>query len=75
MKRYLTFVGDSYYADGGWLDFKGSRDAVDDASALAAAAIIADDLSLPWWHVVDSRTGEIVAGISGRFCGNLPKQS
>ena len=31
MKRFLVFGFDSYYPDGGWEDFKGHADTIEDA--------------------------------------------
>lgn len=55
MKRYLLFAGDTYYPGGGWTDFIGSFDSIDDA--IAATGHVQHD----WWHVVDATTGKEVA--------------
>lgn len=73
MKRYLTFGGSSYYADGGWLDFKGCGDTIEEAASLATR--MAEHDAIDWWHVVDSQSGKIVAGISGIYSGELPDPS
>lgn len=31
VKRYLLFYGDNYYPSGGWGDFQGDFDSLDDA--------------------------------------------
>lgn len=48
MKRYLVFHGDVYYASGGWDDFIGSFDVLDEAIAAAPRS------DFTWWHVVDT---------------------
>jgi hypothetical protein len=55
MKRYMLFAGDDYYPAGGWDDFIGSFDSVEDAMA-----------SFPrdrydWWHIVDATIGQEVS--------------
>jgi hypothetical protein len=58
MQRFLLFSGYTYYAAGGWLDFKSSftnlGDAKDEAAKVLDAGI--ED----WAHVVDTVTGIIV---------------
>ena len=51
LKRYLLFCGGTYYPYGGWDDFAGSYDSLEQAEKAAY-----DD----WWHIVDSDTGEII---------------
>jgi flavin-binding protein dodecin len=71
MKRYLVFAGTSYYASGGWLDFIGSAETLEEAAAEARRKTDADDC-LDWHHIVDAETMTIVAGKDGRYCGVLP---
>ena len=44
----MLFVGDDYYPLGGWRDFKGFFDTVEDAKA----AVLKEDLGLCWAHIV-----------------------
>lgn len=62
MKRFLLFVGDTYYPCGGWRDFKGSFDTEDEARA-HAAVLKADENGYGWdWaHIVDTETMTRVA--------------
>ncbi|WP_034299021.1 hypothetical protein [Herbaspirillum sp. RV1423] len=54
MKRYAVFAGPYYYPAGGWDDFVGFIDALDEvATALP-------DHVVDWWHVVDLTLGHIV---------------
>ena len=54
MKRYMLFAGWNYYPNGGWLDFGGSFETVEEAIQEAAL------LAINWWHVVDKQTDGIV---------------
>lgn len=55
MKRFLLFGGGYYSADGGWCDFKGSFDSIEEAQSAALA-----DKDLKWFHVADVQTASIV---------------
>lgn len=55
MKRYLLFVGDNYYPEGGWNDFRGAFDSIDDAINYVLGLLNRD-----WWHIVDTHTIQIV---------------
>ena len=57
MKPYLLFCGDTYYPLGGWEDFKGSFDTLEDARA----AMPIHEYS--WAHIAFD--GAIVEGYSG----------
>lgn len=58
MPRYLLFGGDTYYPGGGWEDYRGGFDSVEDA--LRAAARGSD-----WWHIVDLESGRIIEDQEG----------
>jgi hypothetical protein len=51
MKRYLMFAGSHYYPCGGWEDFKGCYDTVEEAEAAARAE------KEDWTQVVDTAPG------------------
>jgi len=55
LKRFLLFAGDNYYPRGGWDDFRGSYDSLEEALA-------APRHNDNWWHVVDSHLGTVVKG-------------
>ena len=57
MKRYLVFSGSDHYPDGGWYDFRGDADTLDEAIDLAHDP----KHSGYWWHVVDTETKSQVA--------------
>lgn len=57
LKRYLVFACDSYYPAGGWDDFKGSYDTLDEAKAAALEAEKVHD----WSDIVDCETGQRVS--------------
>lgn len=56
MKQFLVFAGSDYYPEGGWHDFVRSFDSKDDAIMFVAQKRDGD-----WWHIVDTKTGMIVA--------------
>lgn len=66
LPRYLLFSGSSYYAAGGWNDYKGAFLKLE--TALAAGAEIvrrykADrDGKDVWWHVVDFLSESVIGG-------------
>ena len=53
MKRYLLFSFDTYYPDGGWNDFIGDFDNVE--QALLA---LKQDSPYPEYHIIDTLTKE-----------------
>ncbi len=53
MKRYLLFAGWNYYPGGGWEDFQGSFETIEDAEN---AMTREND----WHHIVDIQTSEMV---------------
>lgn len=53
MKPYLLFAGDNYYPGGGWGDYIGSADSLEEALALLPA-------DADWHHVVHN--DQIVEG-------------
>jgi hypothetical protein len=55
MKRFLVFSGWYYQDLGGWLDFKGSFDTVEDAKVF-----LTKNENYEWCQIVDGITGEIV---------------
>lgn len=58
MKRYLLFAGSDCYPSGGWYDLR--RDyRTPEAAVRAARRLRRRDAE--WWHVVDAKTGQIVA--------------
>jgi hypothetical protein len=74
MNRYLLFSGCSFYANGGWIDWKGSYASLEEATAVAARIITEEDEDFSvgvddWWHVVDVETGKVVAGKQGVYSG------
>ena len=52
MKRYLLFCMESYYPNGGWDDFVGSYDTVEEART---------DARRDFWHIIDTETLKEVA--------------
>lgn len=54
MKRYLLFAGEEYYPSGGWNDFRGAFDTLEEAR-LAAFEPRGCEYGY-WFHVVDTQT-------------------
>ena len=56
MKRFLLFAGDEYYPLGGWHDFKGDFETLEDAQTWFLKVVLRYD----WAHVYDtiSRTSK-----------------
>lgn len=50
MKRYLLFAGDVYYPVGGWDDFRGAYDTIEEAQS----ASLAYRDTYEWFHIVDT---------------------
>ena len=53
MRRFWLFGGNDYYATGGFHDFIGSFNTLDDAVKEG------ETRSVEWWHVFDSESQEI----------------
>jgi hypothetical protein len=60
--RFLLFVGDYYYPEGGWRDFMGAHPTLE----AAKDAVSGGEFRWDWWHVVDVSVGGIVASGSER---------
>ena len=54
MKRFLVFYGDSYYPGGGWTDFKGDFDSIEEALKFLS------EKCYDWKDIVDSVTKKVV---------------
>ncbi len=54
MKKYLLFSGDMYYPCGGWDDFQGEYDTIEEAKE------IAEKQGDEWWQIVDLATREVI---------------
>lgn len=53
MKRFLLFCGSNYYPDGGWHDYAGDFETLDQATTEAERSTSFDH-RFDWWHVVDT---------------------
>jgi hypothetical protein len=60
LKRFLVFAGDDYYPSGGWGDFRGSYDTLEEALA-SCVCDPGDWTAHDWMHVIDAETMEKVA--------------
>ena len=69
MKPYLLFYGSCYYACGGWADFKGEFDTIEEAHA---AFVSADDdcmdSTCQWSQIVCTKTKAIVVRFNREYC-------
>lgn len=54
MKKYMVFAGDAYYPIGGWEDFKGTFDLIEEARERARVS------SGDWFQIVETDTGKVV---------------
>ena len=54
MKRYLLFAYDEYYPSGGWYDFRGSFDSIEEAKKFC------DRVNRDWAEIVDSQEGKVL---------------
>ena len=57
MKQYLVFAGSDYYPSGGWKDFKGSFDSIDEAKKFLNTKELR---SYDWFEIVDTIKMEVV---------------
>lgn len=56
-KRYLVFAGDAYYPCGGWDDFVGRTDSLEDARAMRLRTNFRGQVAEhDWWQIVDTHT-------------------
>ena len=61
--NYMLFAGDNYYPCGGWDDFQGAFQFIDDATAIISFEKPVGDKYHPscdWAHIVDLDQGKIV---------------
>lgn len=59
MKRYLGFAGPKYYPEGGWGDFRGDFDTLDEAIR-SCEAEGPDNATGLWAHVVDTHEVRVI---------------
>lgn len=59
MKRYVLFTGDNYYPSGGFYDFNGAYEILEDAKS--AGLEFFEKSYSGWWHVLDLELGVVVA--------------
>ena len=76
MKKYLLFAGHRYYPDGGFDDFRGSFNSIDEAKEWFGSNYdkISHSYIDHWCQVVDRDTFEIVARFSQGFGGTTDNQ-
>jgi len=60
MNRFLSFAGARYYAEGGWLDFRGVFSTADEAELVSLEWVTKnEEPSGGWWQVVDLEAMEV----------------
>lgn len=59
MKRYLLFAYELHEARGGWHDFVGSFDTIEEASEMFKTMPMINYCP-DMWHIVDSQSWEII---------------
>jgi hypothetical protein len=65
MKRYLLFYNHAYYPLGGFFDYQGAFDSVEEAVAkVPTKGYAAPD----WYHVIDAHNGMECVAKSGSTC-------
>jgi len=53
MKRYILFLGESFYPLGGMLDIKGHFDSIPEAIEFAKSMAIVENFYEPWFNILD----------------------
>jgi hypothetical protein len=61
MKRYLVFMGLTFYPAGGWEDFQTSFDSIENCFGYIGGR---QGIGTDWWQIVDSHTGKIIHSAS-----------
>ena len=61
MKRYIVFLYDTYYPDGGWRDFHNSYDTLTEAREAADSKMSQYENNN--CHVIDMETWKVVLGL------------
>lgn len=59
MKNYMLFIGDKYYAAGGFNDFHSDYDTFDEAIAVLESKVPEDDSS-QWAHILTLSENKLV---------------
>lgn len=57
LKKYLLFAFDNFYPSGGWSDFQGDFETLEEALKMGKEAGRAFDR----WEIVDSETRKVIA--------------
>jgi hypothetical protein len=59
IKRFVWMAGAQYYASGGFHDYRGSFDTMEEAKAMEAKWIEENGKEYNWSHICDTQTGMI----------------
>jgi len=60
MKRYLLFGYDQYYPSGGWTDYKGSFDSIEECKEMIESRNLGYMSKCDYWDIVDRDTEEVI---------------
>ncbi len=73
VQRYILFAGDTYYAEGGALDFhsSGTEDQLTELIAKGIERTMKDEDDLRWFHVYDVKINKVVAASIGLNGGSF----
>lgn len=61
MNRYFIFAGETFYPEGGGLDYIAAAESLEDAKGLARTALDKND----WAHIFDTKEKSVVFELSG----------
>lgn len=70
LNRYLVFAGAVFYAKGGWSDFIGDTETIEEAVVLTEKKDSWGDAEYEWAQIVDTRTGLVVKERAGGYGSN-----
>lgn len=56
MKQFLVFAGSNFYPNGGWSDYKGDFDSIENALRY----LVKSHSEWEWYQIVNSETKEII---------------
>lgn len=73
MKRYLLFSGTTYYPCGGWADFQGDFDTIEEAEKAYRLENPEDEDLFTWMHIFDLEDRSFVRGAGKSHSGLLGK--
>lgn len=58
-QRYILFAGDGFYPEGGWNDWRGNYEKLEDLKEDLEK--LNETWHFDWWHIVDMTTWDVIA--------------